>query len=223
MLYLIIPPIVIVVSLAIFLFLLSRKGSEFSERRRRIQQTAAGALGTTKASYSRWKHFFLNLLEKITRRFKLFFLKVHNMADKWIAVIKEKRKKNMPETVSGSIEEEKAIEEKKEEKQPDVIKINKPLIEEFFLEKNPPAPMISNSVTQPEVRGEIKEEYEKILIERIAGNPRDLEAYERLGRYYMEQKNYQDAKECYKQVLRLSPINRQAKIRLNKLSRLLGR
>lgn len=70
---------------------------------------------------------------------------------------------------------------------------------------------------------EDRTQYEDILIERIALNPRDIEAYERLGDYYMDREAYDDAKECYKQVLRLSPMNRKAKVRMRKLERILGK
>lgn len=67
-----------------------------------------------------------------------------------------------------------------------------------------------------------KSQFEDILVERIAMNPRDIEAYERLGDYYMDRDSYDDAKECYKQVLRLSPVNRKAKLRMRKLEKILG-
>lgn len=66
-----------------------------------------------------------------------------------------------------------------------------------------------------------KEQLEDILIERISLNPRDIEAYERLGDYYLEQQNLVDAKECYRQVLKLSPAYRLVKIKIRKLERLL--
>lgn len=66
-----------------------------------------------------------------------------------------------------------------------------------------------------------KEQMEDILIERISLNPRDIEAYERLGDYYLEQQNLVDAKECYRQVLKLSPAYRLVKIKIRKLERLL--
>lgn len=43
------------------------------------------------------------------------------------------------------------------------------------------------------------------LIERIARNPKDIEAYELLGDLYMSRKDYDDAKACYRQVLRIDP------------------
>lgn len=93
-------------------------------------------------------------------------------------------------------------------------------------------PTVSQQVMQPEVviteedpveeeTVETKDQLEDILVERIAANPRDLEAYERLGEYYMEQGNVQDAKECYRQVLRLSPVHRLAKIKIRRLEKML--
>ncbi len=91
--------------------------------------------------------------------------------------------------------------------------------------EKPLRPMISRRMTRPEIPGQIKEEkksqLEEILIERIAANPRDIEAYERLGDYYLDQSNLQDAKECYRQVLRLSPVHRLAKVKIRKLERML--
>lgn len=86
------------------------------------------------------------------------------------------------------------------------------------------APMISNSVVYPESkkiemqRETLKKEQkkkraqmEKILVERIAQDPRDVEAYERLGDHYRDQGNNKDALSCYKYVLKLSPLNEKAK------------
>lgn len=66
-----------------------------------------------------------------------------------------------------------------------------------------------------------KEQLEDILVERISLNPRDIEAYERLGDYYLEQGTLVDAKECYRQVLKLSPAYRLVKIKIRRLERLL--
>lgn len=66
-----------------------------------------------------------------------------------------------------------------------------------------------------------KEQLEELLIGRIVSNPRDVEAYERLGDYYLENENYIDAKECYRQVLKLSPVNRLVKIKIRRLERVL--
>ena len=80
--------------------------------------------------------------------------------------------------------------------------------------------MVSEKVAKPKT--EIKDRLEELLIERIAANPKDIEAYERLGQYYMEIENYEFGKECFKQVVKLSPTNRNAKYALKKLERLLS-
>ena len=68
-----------------------------------------------------------------------------------------------------------------------------------------------------------KDLFEKILIDRIAANPKDIEAYERLGEYYLEIENWEYAKECFKQVLKLNPRNIGARSRMRKLERILGK
>ena len=79
--------------------------------------------------------------------------------------------------------------------------------------------MVSEEVVYPEIKKEEaeKEELENILIERIASDPRDIEAYERLGDYYLGQKNGRDARECYRQVLKLNPRNDSVKRKLEGL------
>ena len=67
-----------------------------------------------------------------------------------------------------------------------------------------------------------KDAFEKILIERIALNPKDVEAYERLGEYYMEIENWNYSKECFKQVLKLSPDNENIRTKMKKLETILG-
>lgn len=224
MLYLIIPPVIIIMASIILLFLLSRKGGEFAQKENEARESGVSAEDAIRknktAAYSRVKHYSLSLLEKVTGGFKSFLLRFHDMTSKWISIIKEKKRRyaaGMKKESGESTTEEIA------EKPSFVIKVEAPIVKEAIMEEKKSIPMVSSEVVQPEKKSESKEEYEKILIERIAGNPRDLEAYERLGRYYLEQHNYQDAKECYKQVLKLSPVNRQARIKLKKITRMLGR
>lgn len=62
---------------------------------------------------------------------------------------------------------------------------------------------------------------EEELIDRIARNPKDAPAYEELGDVYMENENLSDAKACYRQVIKLSPLNREVKDKIRRLERLL--
>jgi tetratricopeptide (TPR) repeat protein len=75
--------------------------------------------------------------------------------------------------------------------------------------------------TAVETVNQSKDQLEALLIERIVTNPKDVEAYERLGDYYLEQESFIDAKECYRQVLKLSPVNRLVKIKIRRLERVL--
>jgi len=76
---------------------------------------------------------------------------------------------------------------------------------------------------QPSVRrkSSVDTDREESLIVRISANPKDHTAYEALGDYYLEKGNAKDAKECYRQVLRLSPTHRTVKLKIRRLERLL--
>lgn len=91
------------------------------------------------------------------------------------------------------------------------------------LEEREIKPIISDRVVTPKARTEIRDRLEELLIERIAVNPKDIEAYERLGEYYLEIKSLKDSKECFKQVLKLDPKNKNAKYRMRRLENLLSK
>ena len=76
---------------------------------------------------------------------------------------------------------------------------------------------------KPRVKKKKKEVLENILVERIAVNPRDTEAYEQLGEYYLEIGQWDYAKECFKQVLKIDPKNPSVKKRMKKLEKIFGK
>lgn len=51
---------------------------------------------------------------------------------------------------------------------------------------------------------------EKECINRIAKDPKDVEAYLSLGRIYKKQKHFKDAKACFEHVLKIKPKNKKA-------------
>lgn len=59
------------------------------------------------------------------------------------------------------------------------------------------------------------------LIQGIEQNPQDPQVYELLGDFYMDRENYEDARVCYKYVLRLDPRHRRAQEAMRALDRLL--
>ena len=58
---------------------------------------------------------------------------------------------------------------------------------------------------------------EKKIIQKITKNPKDAENYRQLGELYIKMKNYLDAEESYKQILRLYPRDIDAKRKLEKI------
>ncbi len=86
-------------------------------------------------------------------------------------------------------------------------------------------PMVSDTIAHPERTKESAPadiRREEALIGRIAVNPKDVVAYEGLGDYYLDIGNVKDAKECYRQVLRLSPAHRMVRIKIRRLEKILS-
>src|SRR4051812_33485892 len=84
--FLIIPPIIIVVSLGLLVWYLSRKGTDPA-----VIEKLAEPEAPKKVSFLHTKNFFLRLLEKWTQRFKTNSLKMHNTIGDWSQSIKKKR------------------------------------------------------------------------------------------------------------------------------------
>jgi tetratricopeptide (TPR) repeat protein len=236
MLYSIIPPIFVVLSLVgIIIFLVKKAprvaslnrdefgtGSEIDLREGGILNR--GAQRVKKINWKAGERASLAVLEKAMKLLRFVFLKPGAIFSRWWVSIKNRRKSKIAEHV---------IEEQSKAADEDIINRIKSYVPEkkiivkktslavnFPEEENPVKPMISEKVAKPKT--EIRDRLEELLIERIAANPRDIEAYERLGEYYMEIENFEFAKECFKQVIKLSPANRNAKYRMKKLERLLS-
>lgn len=69
--------------------------------------------------------------------------------------------------------------------------------------------------------GEIRDESELKMMEEIESDPQNSKKYERLGDYYMEQEKFEDARDCYKYVLRLDPRHKRAQVAMRNLDRVL--
>jgi len=52
---------------------------------------------------------------------------------------------------------------------------------------------------------------EEALIKAIANDPKNVTGYKKLGNIYLEQKNYHDALEAFKQALKLNPADEDAR------------
>lgn len=87
-----------------------------------------------------------------------------------------------------------------------------------------PRPMLRREVVTPDAMPEGrsrggKDPHEVALLSRIVENPRDSSAYEELGDWYFANRSMQDAKECYRQALKLHPTNRAVKIKIRRLEK----
>jgi tetratricopeptide (TPR) repeat protein len=241
MLYLIIPPILIVFSLiGIILFIAKKapKAARLAEKEKLkfydeesekhgIQEPS---FGKSEKNETESKHRTLLILEKIVQAFKSVFLKMGNKSARWSESIREKRKKGMEQKPTSEIQnvdgDSVLPEAGGEQGYWDEIKKG-----EETIEKKPEMtgegrkvevrPFVSQKAAMPRSLPERKNLLEKILIERIAANPKDVEAYERLGEYYAEVASWKDAKECFKQVLKLDPGNRNVRSKMRKLERIL--
>jgi hypothetical protein len=190
-----------------------------------------------------FKHGFLVFLEKFTRKLRVFFLKLENLFTHWSENIRRKRRIHAesednkvsdeeaemiktPEFFNGR-NQEPASEKRNYGSRNDIYVRNsldaRRGYAEIDPEEKPVRPIISENVAVPRTKPEIKNRLERILIERIASNPKDTEAYERLGEYYFEIENYNHSKECFKQVIKLNPMNDMAKDKMKRLERLLAR
>ncbi|MEI7621225.1 MAG: hypothetical protein WCJ51_01685 [Candidatus Moraniibacteriota bacterium] len=220
MLYYILPPFIIILSAGALIVFLFRKMENVSVEQLVVenvkQQQAFKKIDALKSLLSQWG---LGLLEKMMHRAKLLALKFHNASNELFHSIKEKRerrmktdqerKKQTPEVLQPSTEILQTLED------------DRPRVKEMVLPSNyVPAKEIS-TVASSSPKTRVKAKLEEVLIKRIAVNPRDIEAYERLGDYYLERENHSDSLECFRQVLKLSPAHHKAKTRIRKLESML--
>ena len=242
MLYSLIPPIVVVLSAIGIIIFLVKKSSHVAD----IHEESLQAERSIFVERGMWgnfiykiksikgedvKHFFLGILEQITRRSRIIFLKLESRFGEMsndIRVKRQARTNRKANEVQVAENKAKDIFEKLksyragkgEQKIGIAPEIKKAYMDE---EERIFKPMLAEKITVPESMRETKDQLEELLIERIAVNPRDIEAYERLGEYYMEIKSYNDAKECFKQVIKLNPTNRNVKYKIRRLEYLLSK
>lgn len=237
MLYSIIPPILVVLSLVGLILFLVKKAPQvanFPEEQNfsadskiDLREPGLFSKSVQKTKGLNWKvgeRAALAILEKLMKLLRFIFLKPGAIFSRWWIRIKNIRKSKAAEQIieeQSKSADEDIINKIKNYRSDKKIVIKKggsePIIES---EEKPVKPMVSEKVAKPKT--EIRDRLEELLIERIAANPKDIEAYERLGEYYLEIENFEFAKECFKQVIRLNPSNRNVKYKMKKLERLLS-
>lgn len=234
MLYYIIPPIVIVLSLAFLISFLFRKfsaqGQENLEMLENLNEVGAKKeIGN--AVWSFFSGFWFRILEKLMGKMKLFSLKMHNTSNNWFHSIKNKREQRSLAQAEQKVEDEAVLMKNVStsavvENQAEITIKRKSRLENFSIRRRfVRKPVILAAKMEAPIKTESMEKnrLEDALIKRIAVNPKDIEAYERLGDYYSDTKNFKDALECYKQVTKLSPRHFKAKAKMRGLEKILKR
>jgi tetratricopeptide (TPR) repeat protein len=234
MLYPILPPILVVLSAIGIIFFLVKKASKVAliedlKKREHMDLVSSFWEQEKKPSKlgSKLRQVGLFILEKTIGKMKTASLKLGNLFALWGEKLRRKRSNhfflkrdpqnrdiNVNRVDSGIFDRIRQRRVVRNNGLNNDIRIN-----EKPKESNVPSENIVVSIKRPE----IKDQFKQILIERIAINPKDLEAYERLGEYYYDIGNYNHAKECFKQVLKLDPRNNNVKFRMKNLERLLVR
>jgi tetratricopeptide (TPR) repeat protein len=226
MLYYIIPPIIIVIATAVLIYFLFKKAEQTP-----LQEIPANDLPHAQESKStRFKeainNTWLRVMERIMHRAKLMSLKFHNISNERFHAIRKKRqeiieqeKDQMVQVENDSASEKGDIEKLK----PAPMKMDgaSQIVRSQDMEQKP---LVKKDIVRPDsaqTRMVAKNQLEDALIKRIAVNPRDIEAYERLGDYYFETGNSKDALECFRQVLRLNPSHHKAKFRIRRIEKMM--
>ena len=239
MLYSILPPILVILSLVGIIVFLVKK---FSKIKKACQEEDIATMkkndfngeipaekSSEKGKWKKAENVFLIILEKMARRLRTFSLKL----EVWFSGLSGKIRSRRNGTGLASAEddakeqsEDKILEKLNSFKPKNISEVKPAGREKSSLPRDKEKvtePMISKKITMPQTTSTgVKNKLEDLLIERVAANPKDIEAYERLGEYYMEIETYNDAKECFKQVMKLCPTNRNVKYKIKRLERLLG-
>lgn len=153
--------------------------------------------------YSEHFHKLLDITEKFLRKLKVMFLKIENKTSDWAEALR-KHSQNFKIRREGIEIEVKSADEsanssfvslKKSESRSSANKEDK-----------------DTSPADKELNA-LEEKY----ISEITKNPRNTEAYRRLGDLYIKKNNISDARETFRQILRLNPSDKDAGLKLMKL------
>ncbi len=209
-----IPQIIISVSIVGIIVLVARKMPQISsipEEKKTLDMNGVnrrfkvpGILKRTKAKIKSFKrskflHDSLDFFERLLRKSKVVFLKIENKITEWAEKIKKQSQKVKEKRRGVEVQ----VTHKVQDSTDDEVKF-------------------TNVQKQDRLRsssyGVSKEEIEQRYIDAISSNPRDIAVYKKLGKLYQEHGNLEDAKEVYKQILKINPDDEISKEQLSSLS-----
>ncbi|OIO47618.1 MAG: hypothetical protein AUJ32_02450 [Parcubacteria group bacterium CG1_02_40_82] len=156
--------------------------------------------------YSHYQPALAAWFEKTLRKLRLSLLKIDNL---FLKLIGSSREKTQIWTVRSrawmeqhrlkKIQKLKVLEKLD---QAEIFETIQKAKEEVKNGKGEKKPAVEKVILSEE---ELRQNEERNCIDMIARDPRSVEAYKRLGFFYCEQGNKEDAKNCFRQVLKLNP------------------
>jgi len=156
--------------------------------------------------YSHYQPALAAWFEKTLRKLRLSLLKIDNL---FLKLIGSSREKTQIWTVRSrawmeqhrlkKIQKLKVLEKLD---QAEIFETIQKAKEEVKNGKGEKKPAVEKVILSEE---ELRQNEERNCIDMIARDPRSVEAYKRLGFLYCEQGNKEDAKNCFRQVLKLNP------------------
>ncbi len=195
--YELVAKLIIVLSVAGVLVIILRKISEFKNMPAEdIQSLVQRAEKPGKISQKIKKINYQNIirsvvikLEKILKKLRAIALRSDNWFEQWIQILKNKEKEFKAKA-----------------------RFSKNQLEIRQVEEERPKSKKEGEKEQFVVK-------EKKYIETIIKNPRDVKTYRSLGLLYLAQKNYKDAKESFKQILKINSKDKEAKKKLKEIGK----
>ena len=165
--------------------------------------------------YTSFQPALLAWLEKVLRKFRVWILRLDNV---FIGLIGYLRKETQVWTVRSRVwVEQHRL--KKIQKLQVLEKLDQAeLLETIQKAKNEVAQNLNNGKIKEASAPQSSVSEEKICIDLIAQDPRNIDAYKRLGFYYCLQGNKGDAKNCFRQVLKLSPDDLEVVAKMRELA-----
>lgn len=232
---LLLPPVIVIFSFSFLLWFLAKKESDPSILRE-IERMA----GEQQENMMSVKARFWASLEKATRKGRVQLLKMHNTFGDLAHAARTQKERHIQDVPAHRTPE--ALSQEGAMVRPAVLPrtdmasaapreegnfVERPITREGLRARVEQSAQQQNTQQgqKASVASDIKREavsHEEDFIASIAKNPKDFRAYEKLGDYYMDNGNIKDAKECYRQVLRLSPQNREVKMKIRRLEKMLG-
>lgn len=261
--YLVIPPIVFILSLGLLFWFLSKKSGDPAVLGRMADSEL---IPPPRRILFIKEETYIRFLEKLTKRLNLLSLKFHNRFNQFSGSLRMRREKMRAQHEAASLAAEKnrfwerwqrrhgrdeegilppaeatlplsaapdpdrvvvkqvskeeGIADVAREKADRLREAGKSLSDSLISKSEETVRAFRRRRMTPSGEKQLSEEE---LIDRIARNPKDALAYEQLGDFYLESGNLSDAKACYRQVIKLSPLDREVKEKVRRLERLLVR